>query len=231
MAKRTDTFNLSDLSRLSQDDRIAAMRMVAEGEISVDDAVTRLRMQTGSGDNSRTIKGHFGGGFARRAFRQNRGRLYLEIHVQKASAFCVLTVTVREGRDLTAMNKKNTADPQLKIWLTPDEKATKKKSNVRKNTVNPMFNETFRWEIRTGEVENRQLKIVVSEYSKIRRSQFMGSMTFPLDELFEEGIKEGWFRLLDAKRGDFQYIPFRPKVIDDTKISVRKGGPTAAKSM
>ena len=225
-----DTFNLAELSKLSQDDRIAAMRMVAEGEMTIDDAVAKLKMQTGSGDKSLTLRGvgHFGRGFARRAFRQNRGRLYLDVRVQKASAFCVLTVTVREGRDLMAMNKNNTADPQVKIWITPDEKGTKKKSNVRKNTVNPMFNETFRWEIRTGDVENRQLKIVVSEYSKLRRSQFMGSMTLPLAELFEDGVREGWFRLLDAKKGDFQYIPFRPKVKDDTQISVRKGGSKSA---
>ena len=81
---------------------------------------------------------------------------------------------------------------------------------------------------RTGDVENRQLKIVVSEYSKLRRSQFMGSMTLPLAELFEDGVREGWFRLLDAKKGDFQYIPFRPKVKDDTQISVRKGGSKSA---
>eukprot|EP00049_Salpingoeca_infusionum_P028081 m.36101 g.36101 ORF g.36101 m.36101 type:complete len:738 (+) comp9967_c0_seq1:168-2381(+) len=218
---RKDTFNLSDLSKLSQDDRIAAMRMVAEGEMTIDDAIARLKLQT---DRGAGVVQTITKGFARRgAFRQNRGRLRLEIRVHAASAFTVLVLHVHEGRDLLAMNKNNTANPQLRAWLTPDEKGTKKKTQVRKNTVNPMFNEQFTWEIRTGsDIENRQLKIVVGEHSKLRRSQFMGSMTFPLAELFEEKVKEGWFRLLDQKKGDFQFIPFRAKVKDDSQVSVRK---------
>eukprot|EP00056_Hartaetosiga_gracilis_P004814 m.78310 g.78310 ORF g.78310 m.78310 type:complete len:734 (-) comp11950_c0_seq1:216-2417(-) len=223
MSNRTATFNKTDLSKLSQDDRIAAMRMVAEGEMTIDDAIAKLQLQTrGEKGLSPQVAQTLKKGFARRgAFRQNRGRLKLEIRVQKASAFCVLILNVKEGRDFIAMNKNRTANPYLKAWLTPDEKKTKKKTPVRKNTVNPIFDEQFTWEVRTGEVENRQLKVVVYEHNKLRRSQFMGSMTFPLAELFEENVIEGWFRLLDQKKGDFQYVPYRVKVKDDTQVSIR----------
>eukprot|EP00730_Choanoeca_flexa_P015844 TRINITY_DN7369_c0_g1_i2.p1 TRINITY_DN7369_c0_g1~~TRINITY_DN7369_c0_g1_i2.p1 ORF type:complete len:719 (+),score=205.10 TRINITY_DN7369_c0_g1_i2:158-2314(+) len=229
MASNAATLNTTDLSRMSQDDRMAVMRMVAEGELTVEEAINKVKGQTGT-DRTMTMgklstligKGNFDRR-KRGAFRQNRGRLYLEIMVQKASAFSVLALTIKEGRDLLAMNKNNTATPYVKVYMEPDlPKSSKKKTQPRKNTVNPMFNEQFTWEIRTGtNVENMKLHIQVFEQAKLRRSQFMGSMAFPLNEIFEAGIMEGWFKLLDQKKGVFQYIPFRPKVKDDTGASTR----------
>jgi hypothetical protein len=229
MASSNATLNTTDLAKMSQDDRMAVMRMVAEGELTVEEAISKVKGQTGT-DRTATMS-KLGtligkGNFDRRkrgAFRQNRGRLYLELIVQKASAFSVLALTIKEGRDLLAMNKNNTATPYVKVFIEPDlSKSSKKKTQPRKNTVNPMFNEQFTWEIRTGtSIEERKLRIEVYEHSKLRRSQFMGSMAFPLGDIFETGTMEGWFKLLDQKKGIFQYIPFRPKVKDDTGASTR----------
>ena len=229
MASSNATLNTTDLAKMSQDDRMAVMRMVAEGELTVEEAISKVKGQTGT-DRTMTMgklstligKGNFDRR-KRGAFRQNRGRLKLELILQKASAFSVLALTIKEGRDLLAMNKNNTATPYVKVFIEPDlPKSSKKKTQPRKNTVNPMFNEQFTWEIRAGTaVEELKLRIEVYEHSKLRRSQFMGSMAFPLGDILEAGSMEGWFKLLDQKKGNLQYIPFRPKVKDDTGASTR----------
>jgi hypothetical protein len=229
MSRRHDTLSTTDLSRLSLDDRIAVMNMVKEGELSVEDAVARVKGQTGT-DKSMTLgkaaKMFTGKGNLRRqgAVRQNRGRLFLDISVQKATVFSVLVVSIREGRDLMAV-KNNTANPRVRLKITPDlDKPSLKKTNVRKNTTNPMFNEQFMWEVRTDrDIDNCKLQIEVVEHTMLGRSKFMGSMAFPLAEIVEQGKISGWYRLLDAQKGEFQFIPFRPKVKDDTQqASTRK---------
>lgn len=119
---------------------------------------------------------------------------------------------------MLAMNANGTADPYVKLYLLPDvTKQTKKKTAVHKGTRNPIFNEQFTWEIRTGtDLESKRLHISVWDDQTWKRNQFMGAMSFSLAEIADpETLCNGWFKLLDEKKGEFQSIPYRPKRLAD----------------
>ena len=103
--------------------------------------------------------------------------------------------------------------------MLPDTK--KKKTCVRKNTCNPLFEkndkaEPFTWELRTGEdLDQRKLFLSIWDKSALRKNQFMGAMTFNVAEIFEGDIQSGWFRVLDQKRGEFTNWPFKNHKKDD----------------
>lgn len=157
-----------------------AIWQVKEGELSVDEALEKVKGQTALAHGSTIKKGMklaTGGkkGFNRQGgIRKNRGRLLLDFQVVKASAFGVLVLRIIEGRDLMEMNKHGTADPYVKMYMLPDAK--KKKTCVRKNTCNPVFEpdgkeELFRWEVRTDSDLEAQ-KLCVAD-AACRRSRVL----------------------------------------------------------
>lgn len=227
MPKKSHELTAADLGKLSNDDRMAVMRMVADGEITVEEAMAKVLGETNRGKDmtlSKKVTGLFGkkgataaaGGIKGRrgAIRKNRGRLSIECMVQKASAFSVLVLKLVEGRDLLPMHKDGSADPFVKLYLSPDpNKDSKKKTAVRKHTLNPNWQEQFTWEIRTGtNLENMRLHLAVYDHALLRSNKFMGSMSFSLAEIWDEDTPStGWFKLLDQKKGEFQNQPHRVK--------------------
>ena len=49
-------------------------------------------------------------------------------------------------QDLAAMDIGGTSDPYVKIYLLP-EKKKKQETKVHRKTLNPVFNETFKFEV------------------------------------------------------------------------------------
>ena len=57
-----------------------------------------------------------------------------------------LDVEVRQCRDLAPVDvKRNRSDPYVKVYLLPDKsKSGKRKTKVKKHTLNPVFEETLK---------------------------------------------------------------------------------------
>lgn len=244
---------------MSSDDQMAVMNMVKDGEMTLDQAIAKVKAKTKARETTIAKKAYenivlgmfsrkkedkeekkkskddkkksdapaagaaaaagaaeedgLGGRRARnKAMRKNRGRLLLTLTVQKASVFSVLVLGVKEGRDLAATRKDDSADPYVKMYIVPDSsKETKRKTQVRKNTLNPMFSENFSWEIRAGtDLESHRLHISVWDNKTLGRNEFMGGMSFSLAEIFDDEVpNSGWFKLLDKQKAELQYVPFR----------------------
>lgn len=257
MSEMANTLTPKDLLGLSQDDQMAVMNMVKDGEMTLDQAIAKVKAKTKARETTMAKKayenvvlGMFGrkkdkeekekpekakkedkkgkkgdaaaaaedgeGGVRRarnKAMKKNRGRLLLTLTVQKASVFSVLVLGVKEGRDLAATRKDDSADPYVKMYIVPDSsKETKRKTQVRKNTLNPMFSENFSWEIRAGtDLESHRLHVSVWDNKTLGRNEFMGGMSFALSEIFDDEVpSSGWFKLLDKQKAELQYVPFRP---------------------
>ena len=58
-------------------------------------------------------------------------------------------VNIIQGKDLVAMDIGGTSDPYVKIYLLPREKHLKKQeTKVHRKTLDPVFNETFKYEVK-----------------------------------------------------------------------------------
>ena len=60
----------------------------------------------------------------------------------------LLQVEIIQCKDLVAMDIGGTSDPYVKIYLLPDKKR-KQETKVHRKTLNPVFNETFKYEVST----------------------------------------------------------------------------------
>eukprot|EP00053_Salpingoeca_punica_P011981 m.106914 g.106914 ORF g.106914 m.106914 type:complete len:716 (-) comp15822_c0_seq2:755-2902(-) len=226
--------NPQDLAHLSPDDQMAVINMFKEGEITVAEAIEKVKARTESKQkgvakrvyeqmtfnlfnkkadkDDAKVEGEYQGMRRMGAIRKNRGRLHLDLMFQRASAFSVLILDVKECRDLLAPTKDGGADPYCKILLSPDpSRESKRKTKVRKDTLNPMFNERFTWEIRTGsDLESLRIHITVWDHRTLGRNQFMGGMSFTLAEIWDDDtLTSGWFKLLDAQKAEMQNVPYR----------------------
>lgn len=59
-----------------------------------------------------------------------------------------LTVGILQAAELPALDMGGTSDPYVKVFLLPDKKK-KYETKVQKKTLNPAFNETFTFKVRT----------------------------------------------------------------------------------
>jgi len=113
---------------------------------------------------------------------------------------------VYEARDLRA-NNASKASPYVKMYLLPDKnKKTKKKSTPRKGTVNPYWEQEFRWKL-PDPAENMQRTLELTLWSKgTVGSDFMGRTSMKLSEVLPpQQPKEGWFEMYDGDRGKHEY--------------------------
>ena len=65
------------------------------------------------------------------------------------AGWCVqLTVGVIQASELPAMDMCGTSDPYVKVYVMPDKKR-KLETKVHRKTLNPVFNETFVFKVRS----------------------------------------------------------------------------------
>eukprot|EP00038_Savillea_parva_P008404 m.176720 g.176720 ORF g.176720 m.176720 type:complete len:669 (+) comp14224_c0_seq1:86-2092(+) len=115
-----------------------------------------------------------------------------------------LVVQVFEARDLRHVGGWEGQVPYVKMYLLPDKnKKTKKKTTPRKGTVNPFWEEEFRWQLSNfQEHMGRTLEISVWNREKVSSNQLFGRTSIKLSEVLPPATpKEGWFELFDGDVG------------------------------
>jgi len=118
-----------------------------------------------------------------------------------------LVVQVFEARDL-----KHTAvlgsTPYCKMYLLPDKnKKTKKKTSPRKGTVNPFWEEEFRWHLGNfDEHKGRTLNITLWNKQTTSANPLIGRTSIPLADILPPATpREGWFELFNGDDGKDKY--------------------------
>eukprot|EP00038_Savillea_parva_P001279 m.102832 g.102832 ORF g.102832 m.102832 type:complete len:835 (-) comp10450_c0_seq2:456-2960(-) len=215
---RSQTISLQELSQLGPEDRIAAMNLVKEGEMTPEEAIIRVKAEAKEKELAK--QGVRSKGIGRRGGmkKANRGRLNLELMViGPDKEYSVVLLKLNKVYDLDCLE----ADPYLQVYLSPDpnnpKKPDMKETAVHKKTRNPIFDEQFQWSVRSKLIDLEQVRLHIVCYDKqsgvlIKRNNFMGSMSFCLAEIWDpESSTEGWFKFLDEKRGSFQNQKFVPK--------------------
>uniref|UniRef100_A0A8C6YED3 Synaptotagmin n=1 Tax=Naja naja TaxID=35670 RepID=A0A8C6YED3_NAJNA len=88
-----------------------------------------------------------------------------------------LTVCILEAKNLKKMDVGGLSDPYVKIHLLQNGKRLKKKkTTVKKKTLNPYFNESFSFEIPFEQIQKVQVVITVLDYDKLGKNEAIGKV-------------------------------------------------------
>ncbi|XP_048871850.1 synaptotagmin-1-like [Brienomyrus brachyistius] len=86
-----------------------------------------------------------------------------------------LTVNIMEAKNLKKMDVGGLSDPFVKIVLQHNGKRLKKKkTTVKKNTLNPYFNESFSFDVPFAQIQKVQVLITVYDYDKLGSNDAIG---------------------------------------------------------
>merc|ERR1712117_20849 len=148
-----------------------------------------------------------------------------------------LDINIKQCRDLAAVDtKRNRSDPYVKVYLLPDRsKAGKRKTKVKKHTLNPIFEEILKFVVPRNEVERRTMWISVWHSDMFGRNDFLGEVMMPMSGQVFDDPSAKWFSLQDRteppedecvtnSRGDIilalKYVPSESSL----KFSKRRKG-------
>ncbi|GFR28457.1 extended synaptotagmin-2 [Trichonephila clavata] len=107
-----------------------------------------------------------------RSIRSNSGIIKIQLTIRYSIPRNKLVVVVHKAKNLPHKDGEDKPDPYVKIYMTPDRnKETKQKTQVIKNTCNPIFDESLEFDVNMSEVANYSLEVTVISKS--------GSMMFP----------------------------------------------------
>uniref|UniRef100_A0A8D3A7Z5 Synaptotagmin-like protein 2 n=1 Tax=Scophthalmus maximus TaxID=52904 RepID=A0A8D3A7Z5_SCOMX len=102
-------------------------------------------------------------------------------YIQRLREFHIF---VAECRDLAAVDpKRSRSDPYVKSYLVPDKaNLGKKKTSVKKKTLNPTFNEILRYRVRMDYLRTQTLILSVWHHDTFGRNSFLGEVDVDLSK-------------------------------------------------
>ncbi|XP_069509863.1 extended synaptotagmin-1 [Ambystoma mexicanum] len=132
----------------------------------------------------------------------SQGEIHLTIYVIPQEK--KLVVVVHACRNLRLASKE-LPDPYVSMVLQPDKnRITKKKTAVKKKTLNPEYKEKFEWDMSLEEVRKKQLELSVKNNSTSfmsRESNMIGKVYIDLLQTDPSKGLTQWFELIEEKEG------------------------------
>ncbi|XP_060070165.1 synaptotagmin-9-like [Ylistrum balloti] len=110
-----------------------------------------------------------------------------------------LTLTVVKARNLKAMDITGSSDPYVKVSLMCQGKRIKKrKTSVKRNTLNPVYNEAMVFDVPQENVDDVYLVIKMIDYDRIGSNEVMGCCA--LGPKYNGVGRDHWFEMLESPR-------------------------------
>ncbi|NWY64955.1 SYTL4 protein, partial [Erithacus rubecula] len=113
-----------------------------------------------------------------------------------------LFIHVKECRQLAYGDEgRKRSNPYVKTYLLPDKsRQGKRKTTIKRNTINPLYNELLKYEISKSLLLSRTLQFSVWHHDRFGRNTFLGEVELPLAAWnFESHLEE--FLPLHGKMG------------------------------
>ncbi|CAM5140279.1 unnamed protein product [Eretmochelys imbricata] len=104
-----------------------------------------------------------------------------------------LFIHVKECRQLAyADEAKKRSNPYVKTYLLPDKsRQGKRKTTIKRNSVNPLYNELLKYEISKSLLLTRTLQFSVWHHDRFGRNTFLGEVEIQMDSWnFESQLEE-----------------------------------------
>uniref|UniRef100_A0A673HND1 Synaptotagmin-like protein 1 n=1 Tax=Sinocyclocheilus rhinocerous TaxID=307959 RepID=A0A673HND1_9TELE len=106
-----------------------------------------------------------------------------------------LHVHIIRCQDL-APARKNRSDPYVKVYLLPDNTSrSKKKTAVKRKTLNPVYDETMKYRVRRLDLQARVLSMSVWHMERMRRNLFLGEVEVRLAQWDWSQSQPTWHNL------------------------------------
>ncbi|XP_037548014.1 rabphilin-3A [Nematolebias whitei] len=127
---------------------------------------------------------------------EDRGRILISLMYN--SQHCRLIVGIVRCAHLAAMDSNGYSDPFVKICLKPDMgKKAKNKTQMKKKTLNPEFNEEFSYEIMHADLAKKTLDVSVWDYDMGKSNDFIGGCQLGIQAQGE--CLKHWYECLKNK--------------------------------
>lgn len=133
---------------------------------------------------------------------QQRGKLQysLEFNASRSE----LTVGIKEAAALKAMDSGGTSDPYVKVYILPKKSKTFETKVFRK-TLNPVFNENFKYQIPQKELTESVLVIQVYDFNRFSKHDIIGEIRLNLSTVDWNHVIEEWRDLSEASKHEVQF--------------------------
>ncbi|XP_069067767.1 synaptotagmin-like protein 2 isoform X2 [Pleurodeles waltl] len=106
-------------------------------------------------------------------------------------------IYIAQCNDLAVVDeKKGRSDPYVKTYLLPDKaRMGKRKTSVKRRTINPVYNEILRYKIEKMVLLIQKLNLSVWHNDPLGRNSFLGEMEIDLASWDWSNIKLNWYTL------------------------------------
>ncbi|KAK0077164.1 hypothetical protein PV325_004341, partial [Microctonus aethiopoides] len=124
-------------------------------------------------------------------------------------------IHINQCKDLAPVDiKRNRSDPYVKVYLLPDKsKNGKRKTKVKKHTLNPVFDETLKFHINLNGLETRTLWLTVWHSDMFGRNDFLGEVRMPLENKIFDDPTPRWYPLQERTEPFDDPIAYKGEVI------------------
>ncbi|NXF72925.1 SYT1 protein, partial [Sclerurus mexicanus] len=110
-----------------------------------------------------------------------------------------LKVGVKQAVDLKAMDSGGTSDPYVIVYLTSDMKK-RYETKVYRKTLNPIFNESFTFQVPLAEVPESTLVMQIYDFNRFAKHDIIGEVRLPLASVNLQHVIEQWSELAVASK-------------------------------
>ncbi|KAK9679762.1 C2 domain [Popillia japonica] len=131
-----------------------------------------------------------------------------------------LEILIKQCRDLAAVDaKRNRSDPYVKVYLLPDKsKSGKRKTKVKKHTLNPIFDECLKFHIALNGLETRTLWLTVWHSDMFGRNDFLGEVTMALENKVFDDPTPKWYTLQERTEPFDDMLSFKGDILVGLKF-------------
>ncbi|NXA91672.1 SYTL3 protein, partial [Melanocharis versteri] len=138
---------------------------------------------------------------------------------------CILEVCIKGCKNLAyGEEKKKKCNPYVKVYLLPDKSPwSKRKTAVKKSTVDPEYDETLEYKIEYSQLRSRQLQISVWHAGALKYRVFLGEVVIPLAawNFEEDSMQFDWYPLKPKlEKPDDDLIQYSGELLVSAKLSV-----------
>nr|XP_033338945.1 uncharacterized protein LOC117227629 [Megalopta genalis] len=151
------------------------------------------------------------------ALQYDYKHLTFEVHVTKCKNLA--PVDVKRKRSDPYCQFIGAIYTYVKVYLLPDKsKSGKRKTKVKKHTLNPEFNETLKFHMSLSGLETRTLWLTVWHSDMFGRNDFLGEVRMPLENKIFDDPTPKWYPLQERTEPFDDPIAYKGEVIVGLKF-------------